>query len=315
MSILLPPTEWSVPSELKQLALDAIVRTHFGESWGKVRGWIESGKVLVNGATVTDARFFPGADAKISLKMNAPRSRSGASSADKAGPQVELSREQVVHVDTQLIVVNKPSGISSVPYDASEKNTLLDAVCRHLKVKKVEIVHRIDKETSGLLVFARTEHAARHLGNQFRFHSVHRRYLALVHGHATSRTIRSTLIENRGDGLRGSVREGWRVAPGEGQEATTHVEALKRYEDMSLVACRLETGRTHQIRIHLSEAGHPLLGEKLYIRDYEGILLRAPRVMLHAAELGFVHPVSGAQMSWKSELPEDFKSLLEAAKH
>lgn len=167
------------------------------------------------------------------------------------------------------------------------------------------------------MVFARTASAARHLGQQFRFHTVLRRYVALAHGEVATQTIRSTLVENRGDGLRGSShalrREGWRVAAHEGQHAVTHVTRLEylpptpSHEGMTRIECRLETGRTHQIRIHLSEIGHPLVGEKLYTRNDSGALQPAPRVMLHAAELGVGHPVTGASMRWEQSPPSQFR--------
>jgi 23S rRNA pseudouridine1911/1915/1917 synthase len=151
------------------------------------------------------------------------------------------------------------------------------------------VVHRLDKETSGLLVFTRTWQAKKELMQAFRFHHVHRRYVALVHGVARSSTLETHFVEDRGDGLRGSVehRRGRKHAVGSErtQRAVTHIEVLETFprSSASLVACTLETGRTHQIRIHLAEDGHPVLGERVYIRDYEGPEIPAPRVMLHAA--------------------------------
>lgn len=287
------------------LALDALVRELFETSWGKARAWIESGKVSVNGKTVVELRAPVLAGAEILLNMNAPRPETVRRDA-----AVSLDRERIVYSDSQVVVVDKPAGISSAPFEKGETGTLIDAVCALLGQARLEIVHRIDKETSGLIVFARTREAARELGNQFRFHTVHRRYLALAHGEVGSQSIRSTLIEDRGDGLRGTARAGWRVAPGQGQDAVTHVSALEGLGSATLVACRLETGRTHQIRIHLSEAGHPLLGEKLYIRDFRGEVSPASRVMLHAAELGFKHPGTGAEMRWEKKLPQDFEAVL-----
>jgi 23S rRNA pseudouridine1911/1915/1917 synthase len=172
-------------------------------------------------------------------------------------------------------------------------------------------VHRLDKETSGLVVFTRTWLAKQSLTAQFRQHTVHRRYLAIAHGDVRSRTVRSFLMEDRGDGLRGSARG----TPGAGaREAITHVEKLEALTGgtpATLVACRLETGRTHQIRIHLSEAGHPILGEKVYIRRWAGTLLEAPRLMLHAAELGFVHPSTEHEVRWEQPLPADMAAVLE----
>src|SRR5262249_11800516 len=127
---------------------------------------------------------------------------------------------------------------------------------RGAKAPQLRAVHRIDKETSGLVVFALTPQAEAHLGRQFRAHSIGRRYLALVRGRAVSQRIESWLVRDRGDGRRGSG------APGEGQRAVTHVSVIEELGDYTLVECRLETGRTHQVRIHLGEAGTPLCGER-----------------------------------------------------
>jgi 23S rRNA pseudouridine1911/1915/1917 synthase len=172
------------------------------------------------------------------------------------------------------------------------------------------VVHRLDKETSGLVVFARTVVAERGLGKQFHAHTVTRRYLAIVSDTLPSQTIASRLIRDRGDGRRGSTAVG-----DAGKEAITHVEAVEPLPGYTLVACRLETGRTHQIRIHLAELGHPVCGEKVYNRkpgqpprsDASG----APRLALHAAELGFVHPVTGKTMVWAMPLPPDLQAFLD----
>jgi 23S rRNA pseudouridine1911/1915/1917 synthase len=134
-----------------------------------------------------------------------------------------------------------------------------------------------------------------------------RRYLAIAHGDVPAGTLRSHLIEDRGDGLRGSARERQR----EGQIAITHVERIEALQGATLIGCRLETGRTHQIRIHLSEQGHPLVGETVYIRRYPGTLIPAPRQMLHAGELGFAHPVDERPMLFTDPPPADFQEVLE----
>jgi 23S rRNA pseudouridine1911/1915/1917 synthase len=169
-------------------------------------------------------------------------------------------------------------------------------------------VHRLDKETSGLVVFTRTWLAKQSLATQFRAHTVHRRYLAIAHGSVRAGTVRTHLVENRGDGLRGSARG---TPPPSARLAVTHIELLEQLRGASLVACRLETGRTHQIRIHLSESGHPLVGEGVYVRGWRGPLIEAPRLMLHAAELGFVHPVTQRVVSWEQPLPEDIRAVAE----
>jgi 23S rRNA pseudouridine1911/1915/1917 synthase len=168
-------------------------------------------------------------------------------------------------------------------------------------------VHRIDKETSGLVVFALTPLAERRLDGQFRQHSVERRYLALVRGQARSERIESKLARDRGDGRRGSGANG--------QRAVTHVRVVERLGDFTLVECRLETGRTHQVRIHLGERGTPLCGERIYDRPLHGRPLPdasgAQRIMLHAACLAFEHPATGKTLRFESPLPQDFDQLLE----
>jgi 23S rRNA pseudouridine1911/1915/1917 synthase len=293
-----------VPPELAG-PLDRVVRGLFGVSWGQARGWIASGKVRVGDAVVTDATARVVAGAEIRFDERARKPRAG-----------ELADEQVVHVDTQVIVLAKPAGISTIPYDESDKDTL-EARARAWLERRgkgrggrvpLGVVHRIDKETSGLLVFTRTWQAKQALTSQFRHHTVHRRYLAIAHGDVRSGTLRSFLVENRGDGLRGSAKGS---PPGDTREAITHVERLEGLKGATLVACRLETGRTHQIRIHLSEKGHPLLGERVYVRGWRGTPIEAPRLMLHAAELGFIHPATEHEVSWTLPMPSDMQAVLE----
>jgi 23S rRNA pseudouridine1911/1915/1917 synthase len=217
------------------------------------------------------------------------------------------------------VVVAKPPGLSTIPYDGTETDTLEARVRAWLERKRLVprgqrptlgIVHRLDKETSGLVVFTRTCLAKQALSSQFRHHTVHRLYLAIAHGDVPARTLRSFFVENRGDGLRGSRRPAGRKPPTDGREAITHVERLEPLAGATLVACRLETGRTHQIRIHLSESGNPLVGERVYVRGFRGPLLEAPRLMLHAAELGFIHPATEREMRWEQPMPEDMRAVL-----
>lgn len=174
----------------------------------------------------------------------------------------------------------------------------------------VRAVHRLDKETSGLVVFARTPEAERHLGQQFRAHSIERRYLALIRGRARAGTIDTWIVRDRGDGRRGSGPQ-----KGEGQRAVTHVRVLEDLGELTLVECRLETGRTHQVRIHLGEAGTPICGERIYDRPLHGRPLpdssHAPRLALHAARLDFDHPVTGRRMTFNSQFPEDLAKWIQ----
>jgi 23S rRNA pseudouridine1911/1915/1917 synthase len=173
----------------------------------------------------------------------------------------------------------------------------------------------LDKETSGLVVFARTVAAERHLGQQFRAHSTQRLYLAVVRSKATSARIESWLVRDRGDGRRGSAPLTADGPPPGAQRAVTYVRVLEELGAYTLVECRLETGRTHQVRIHLGEAGTPLCGECIYDRPLHGRPYPdgsgLKRIALHAATLGFDHPASGKRMRWDSPLPADLARLVE----
>lgn len=287
--------------------LDAFLRRALGDvPWSRVRALVETGKVQVDGATVDDPGFVLGAAQTVELRMNAPRG-SGTRRLDASA---------IAYVDAHVVVVRKPPGVSTVPYEEGERDTLRDLVRAWLNrtaksrgdraTGDLGVVHRIDKETSGLLVFTRTLAAKRHLGNQMRFHTVERRYLAIAHGNVRAQTIRSRLVANRGDGIRGSTH-----LPNTGVEAITHVEPVELLQGATLIACTLETGRTHQIRIHLSESGHPLLGERVYVRNAPMPLLAAPRMMLHAAVLGFVHPSTGRTLRFEEPLPADMRTVVE----
>ncbi|MBI5537170.1 MAG: RluA family pseudouridine synthase [Deltaproteobacteria bacterium] len=275
--------------------------------WSRVRRMIESGKVRVDHQTQTDPGHLVLPDQHLEIVPNAPR----------PATRSRLSGEAIAFVDDHVVVVRKPPGISAVPFEQGERGTLHELVRAWLNRSAASrndratgdlgIVHRIDKDTSGLLVFTRTLLAKRHLTQQFRFHTVERVYFAIAQGRVDRTTFRSRIVQDRGDGLRGSTRD-----PRAGQEATTHVEPIERFDNATLLRCRLETGRTHQIRIHLSEAGHPLLGEPVYTRSFAGPLLRAPRLMLHAAVLGFEHPIGHRIVRFEDPLPEDMLKVLQA---
>ncbi len=213
------------------------------------------------------------------------------------------------------MVVEKPPGVSSVPYAHGERATLMDGVRDEWRkrglppaARVLHVVHRLDKVSSGILVYARTRASERALQTQFRKRRVSRLYLCLAHGRVESGTIESRLVPNRGDGLRGSARGG----PDEGKLAITHVRVLRKFARASLCEVRLETGRTHQIRIHLAESGHPLVGERVYVRDFVakgGRPIPSPRLMLHAARLDFDHPVDGRRVLLDSPRTPQFLAL------
>ncbi len=294
-------TSFVVTDADEGVALDRALRGVLaGKSWNEVRRLIQTGKVRVDGKAELESTARLRSGARVELRMSAPRPSSRAA----------LDQSLMVYVDQQLVVVKKPAGISTVPYDANETGTLDELVRRALWKKSgpeapLGIVHRLDKETSGLLVFARTLSAKLALKQQFRFHTVQRRYVAIAHGSLVDRTFRSRLVQDRGDGFRGSTDN-----PKLGRDAVTHVRVLERLAGATLLECRLETGRTHQIRIHLSEANHPLVGERVYVKDFRGPVIPAPRLMLHARELGFEHPTSGRALHFEEPAPADFDEVL-----
>ena len=278
--------------------LDRLLREqHAGASWAEVRRLIETGKVSVDGAVQRETAVRVRGGARIEIRMAAARHREGP----------RLPSGAIVHVDPHVVVVQKPAGISTVPYDENETGTLSELVQAELGRKEAPlgIVHRIDKETSGLVLFARNLAAKLDLKNQFRVHSVRRRYRAIAHGIVSDRTISSRLVEDRGDGRRGSTRH-----PTLGREAVTHVFAREALRGATFLECRLETGRTHQIRIHLSEAGHPLVGERVYAKNNPQPTISAPRLMLHAMQLGFRHPTTHLELDFEQPLPSDMLEVL-----
>jgi 23S rRNA pseudouridine1911/1915/1917 synthase len=289
---------FSVPAGRAAEPLDRVLRQqHPGASWAEVRRLIETGKVSVNGSVQRETVLRVPAGAQIELRMAAARQREGP----------RLPSGAIVHVDAHVVVVQKPAGISTVPYDENETGTLDELVQNELGRREAPlgIVHRIDKETSGLVLFARSMAAKLDLKNQFRVHSVRRRYRAIVHGSIENRTIFSRLVQDRGDGRRGSTNN-----PKLGRESTTHVLFREALSGATFIECRLETGRTHQIRIHLSEAGHPLVGERVYDRNNPHPVIAAPRLMLHAWQLGFRHPVTHQELDFEQALPADLLEVL-----
>ncbi|MBA3820308.1 MAG: RluA family pseudouridine synthase [Deltaproteobacteria bacterium] len=296
------PEPWIV--EASGLTLAAFVKAKTGAAWSIVKRQITNGKVFVDGASITliDHRVTPGQ--RVELKTNAPRPH-------------DPEREGVlVHDDAHVVVIDKPAGVNSVPYEERETGTAMDLIRgawrrlgKDATSVPLHVVHRIDRATSGLLMFAKTKRAEQGLAAQLRAHTMERQYLCVAHGKVTSRRVESFLVTDRGDGLRGSTS---RID--QGKRAVTHVEAREALRGATLCAVRLETGKTHQIRIHLSEAGHPLVGEPVYMRDYENAghrLLTSARLMLHAHTLGFEHPVTSAFISLTSPLPPDFTVIVD----
>ena len=290
---------WTVEAAGQTLA--AFVKAQTGAAWSVAKRHVTTGKVFVDGACVTQIDHRLTAGQQVELRMAAPKPR-------------DPEREgELVFDDTHVVVIDKPAGVNSVPYEERETGTAMDLIRgawrrmgKPATSVPLHVVHRIDRATSGLLMFAKTKKAELGLAAQLRSHAMERQYICVAHGVVTSRRIESHLVPDRGDGIRGSTT---RVS--QGKRAVTHVEAREALRGATLCAVRLETGKTHQIRIHLAEAGHPLVGETVYIRDYAGPLITSARLMLHAATLGFVHPVTGEHVALSSPLPPDFTAVVD----
>ncbi len=277
-------------------------------SWNQARELCKRGKVRRNGVVANDAAERLSEGDRLEVDLHAKRLREHV-----------LDDSAVVHVDTDLVVVNKPAGLMTVPFDPGDKNTLVDRVRFWLRREtgfrgaELGVVQRLDKDTTGLIVFTRTLAAKRHLQQLLRRHDIERRYLAIVHGEPSAQRIETFLVDNRGDGLRGSFGKFRRArgqVPANAQRAITTIAPLERFGVASLVECVLSTGRQHQIRIHLSELGHPVVGERVYIRDFAGERVESDRPMLHAETLGFVHPRTARPLRFQQPPPEDFNAVL-----
>ena len=310
--------QYKVSLENEGATLATIVRNLKPDlSWSRIKKLIAQGHIKISNHVCLDPARRVRAAEEVELLVK-PDGKA-------------LDKQEIVirHLDEHLVVVEKPPGVNSVRHPAertwkeSRKSlspTLEDLVTKQIaflskkdvksKSARLRVVQRLDKETSGLLVFARTADAERGLGMQFFNHSVERKYLALIPGTIAPQSIESILVRDRGDGRRGSA-----PFSQPGKKAVTHVHLVEKFQAFTLVGCQLETGRTHQIRIHLAEKGSPVCGEKVYRTTANGAILPDgsgfPRLALHAAELGFIHPISGEPMHWNMALPEDFSKLLQ----
>ena len=228
---------------------------------------------------------------------------------------VFLEKEEIklniLYEDEDIIVINKPQGMVVHPGVGNTNGTLVNGLLAHCKSlsningeERPGIVHRIDKDTSGILVIAKTNRAHEHLAKQLKDHSMLRIYMALTEGVIKEDlgTIDEPLKRNPSDRIKFAVVEG-------GKKAVTHYKVINRYKNNSLIECRLETGRTHQIRVHMSHIGHPIAGDPVY--GYKKQIFKLKGQMLHAKKLGFIHPISGEYIEFDSELPEEFKKILE----
>jgi 23S rRNA pseudouridine1911/1915/1917 synthase len=301
------------PVEIKSLdpTVAAVVRKQTGVAWSRARGLCAEGRVTVNGQRCLDAASRISPDAVVVVDERAPKLRTGP-----------LAENAIVFSDLDVVVVDKPVGMLSVADEPGNKDTLADYTRTLLRGlggggvdTKLGVVHRLDKETSGLMVFARTAAAKRVLAAQFRAHNIDRIYHAIAHGAVTATRVETYLVLDRGDGIRGSYGHFRRPkgdTPIEAKRSVTHIRPLAELAGATLIECRLETGRQHQIRIHMSELGHPLVGERVYIRDYPGVRIESIRPMLHARTLGFEHPRTAERIWFQREPPADFQAMVES---
>jgi 23S rRNA pseudouridine1911/1915/1917 synthase len=287
------------------MRLDRLVAERFGLSRRGARDAVRRGQVDVGGQSCTEPGREIAPDASVVYIPHRPRA------------EVQARRLRVLYEDRHFLIVDKPSGLLTQPGPDRERDTLLERAGRYLAKTRgvtrpyVGIVHRIDQDTSGAIVVVCSPRLLRPFQALFRDHLIERRYLAVVEGtiEPAMGTIDMRLVADRGDGRRGASR-----GSSEGVAAITHYELIESLGTMAgLVACRLETGRTHQIRIHLAEIGHPVVGEPVYRSA-----LRAPfpvafaRQALHAQSLGFVHPITEERIRVEAPLPADMAELIAA---
>ena len=291
--------------------LDKALSTASGLSRERVKALMGEGRVSLAGKVVSQASHKPPAETPFEIRVPA------AIPAEAIAQDIPLN---VVYEDDYLIVIDKPAGLVVHPAAGNYDGTLVNALLHHCRgqlsgiggVARPGIVHRIDKDTSGLMVVAKTDKAHEGLAAQFADHSIERAYLAIVIGlpKPLSGTVRGNIGRSATNRKKMALVEDER-----GKHAVTHYKTLETFDGASLVECRLETGRTHQVRVHLAASGHALLGDPVYGRTHQrhhALLtqLHFTRQALHAAVLGFIHPVTGAAVRFESKLPADMAGLL-----
>ena len=296
--------ELDVPADCAGLRFDqALARMFPGHSRSRLAAWVKLGQVKLDHAAV-DAKHKVWGGERVSLALP-PEARDAADAA-------EAIALDIVHEDAALLVLNKPAGLVVHPGSGNWQGTLLNGLLHHhpplAGIPRAGIVHRLDKDTSGLLVVAKTLEAQTDLVRQLQARTVVRKYLALVYGEvARDGKVDAPIGRHLTQRTRMAVTE-------HGRAARTHYRVLERYAKATLLECSLDTGRTHQIRVHLQAIGHPLVGDPVYRAGRgaaPGPLASFKRQALHAYRLGLVHPASGAAMQWEVPLPADMRALLD----
>ena len=294
--------------------LDKALSLASGLSRERVKALIGEGRVTLGGKPVASASAKSAAGAQFAIEVP-PAAEAAARPQD-----IPLT---IVFEDEHLVVIDKPAGLVVHPAAGNHDGTLVNALLHHCKgqlsgiggVARPGIVHRIDKDTSGLLVVAKSDAAHIGLAGQFAEHSIERAYLAVVSGHPSPLLGTIDARIGRSDANRKKMAV---LAPGatRGKRAVTHYKMLKTLDNAALIECRLETGRTHQVRVHMASIGHALIGDPLYGRTPAKIRpilkeLGFERQALHAAILGFNHPVTMKNMRFESDLPADIRELID----
>lgn len=286
----------------------ALTKLLVEHSRGTIQQWIKQGLVLVDGEIIKQKLKLCGTEL---LEFTVPPAQPSQCHAQ----DIDLD---IVDEDEHLIVINKPAGLVVHPGAGNQDRTLLNGILRHHAdstfLPRAGIVHRLDKNTTGLMVVAKTEQARQHLIEQLSNRAMHREYLALVNGMIISgETIEQPIGRHRTDRLRMAVIQS-------GKPAITHTRVLKKFRNHCLLQVNLETGRTHQIRVHLSWRGHPIVGDKRYGHRYRPppaaseeliqSLQEFQRPALHAQKLSLIHPHSGEQKTWQQNPPEDMVKIV-----
>lgn len=285
------------------MRLDKLVSERFGLSRRAAQEAVRNGRVDLAGARCDEPGRDVQPDAPVAFFPSRPKARNVA------------TRLRVLHEDRHVLVVDKPAGVLTLPTPDRESDTLVARVGRYLSVRHgraspyVGVIHRLDMDTSGALAVARSPAALRAFQELFKAHDVERQYLAVVEGRVgpATGTIDLPLVADRGDLRRGVAR-----TPGAGKRAVTHYRVVERFGPVAtLVACWLETGRTHQIRIHMAEAGHPVVGDPVYRpRDRPRSKAAFHRQALHAQTLGFRHPLAHHDVRVEAAIPPDLDALI-----
>jgi 23S rRNA pseudouridine1911/1915/1917 synthase len=294
---------WKVEAEDSGLRIDKWISEHIEDmSRSQIQQWIKEGKVSV-GAALVKPNYRVADQDLVTILIPAPVEM------DIAAEPMELD---IVFEDEDVVVVNKPRGLVVHPAPGHYSGTLVNGLLAHCKdlsgingVMRPGIVHRIDKDTSGLIMVAKNDKAHVSLAEQLKEHSITRKYVALVHGNVIhdQGTIDAPIGRDPRD------RQAMTVTAKNSKPAITHFVVTERFDDYSILECMLETGRTHQIRVHLKYIGHSIVGDPKYSANTSQYPIEGQA--LHAQVLGFRHPASGEYVELKVDLPHDFRALIE----